>query len=167
MTLRATLNQLAAEFATSVLHAIRAASLEEILSETTGTRAERPRAMNAAPAARARGRKSGGRLGRRSATDIQGVVDQIVALLDKHPKGLRAEEIRSKLGLIAKELPRPIAEALAKRRISKQGQKRATTYFSRGAGAAKAAGKRGGKTSKKGGKGAFAASASTSNGASH
>jgi hypothetical protein len=57
-------------------------------------------------------------------------VEAIVGLLDKHPQGMRAEQIRSSLGLDAKELPKPLADALAAKRISQKGEKRATTYFS-------------------------------------
>ena len=138
-TLRSTLNDLATEFATNVLHAIRGASLEEILSETGGSPARKgragrstaaaPREAAAAPSAR----RKGGRLARRSPQDIDGVVNKIVSLLEKHATGLRAEEIRQKLSLQAKELPRPIAEALSKKRIVKEGKKRATTYFARDA----------------------------------
>ncbi len=133
-TLRSTLNDLATEFATSILRAIRGHSLEEILHETGGGSSSRGRgrAAGAAVAApRAAGGKKGGRLARRSTDDIAGVVDKIVSLLEKHQTGLRAEEIRGKLKLQAKELPRPIAEALSKKRIVKEGQKRATTYFAR------------------------------------
>ncbi len=143
-TLRSTLNDLATEFATNLLHAIRGASLEEILSETGGSAASGRRVARAvatastprAPRAAAGKR---GRLARRSTKDIASVVNKIVGLLEKHQTGLRAEQIRSKLSLQAKELPRPIAEALAKKRIVKEGQKRATTYFARDAKRAKAA----------------------------
>ena len=137
-TLRSTLNELATEFASNVLRAIRGASLEEILSETGGGPATRGRAPRAASAASPRAAKRGGRLARRSSGDIASVVNKIVGLLEKHQAGLRAEEIRSKLNLQAKELPRPIAEALAKKRIVKEGQKRATTYFAKDAKRAKA-----------------------------
>lgn len=131
-TLRSTLNELATEFASNVLRAIRGASLEEILSETGGgpaTKGRSPRALGSTP----RAAKRGGRLARRSSGDIASVVNKIVGLLEKHQAGLRAEEIRSKLNLQAKELPRPIAEALSKKRIVKEGKKRATTYFARDA----------------------------------
>ena len=136
-TLRSTLNDLATEFATSILRAIRGHSLEEILHETGGGSSSRGRGRAAAAAPRAAGGKRGGRLARRSTEDIAGVVDKIVSLLEKHQTGLRAEEIRGKLKLQAKELPRPIAEALSKKRIVKEGQKRATTYFARDAKRAK------------------------------
>ena len=57
------------------------------------------------------------------------MVENIVSLLGKHPGGLRAEQIRDALGCQAKELPRPLADGLSEGRITKTGQKRATTYF--------------------------------------
>ena len=135
-TLHQTLNSLAAEFASSVLHALRGASIDEISGLLGGGRLGRIRAATGAGSRG--GRRSGGRrLSRRSKSDIDAVVERIVGLLKKHPKGMRAEEIREQLGLQAKELPRPIAEGLTKKRIQKQGQKRATTYFARGGAAAK------------------------------
>ena len=90
----------------------------------------RPRAAAVAAAAAPRARRGkGGRLRRRSATDIAGVVPKVVALLHANPKGLRAEQIRAKLGLDSREMPRPLAEALRKKLVSKKGRKRATTYF--------------------------------------
>jgi hypothetical protein len=147
-SLRSTITDLAATFASSILHAIRQMSLDEILAETHGGAA---RAHKGAPRAAAKtvsassagggrkGRKSG-RLERRSASDISAVVGRIVSVLAAKPSGLRAEQIRDALGLVSKEMPRPLAEALKSRRIIKTGEKRATTYFARGAGASKAAG---------------------------
>ena len=148
--LRTTLSQLANEFANGVLRAIRGASLEEILAESgQGGSAKRGRppavAAHADPAVRGRRR----RRGRRSAKDIAGVVQDIVDLLGSHPEGLRAEQIRHALGLDAKDLPRPIGEALSSRKIVKQGQKRATTYFAKGSKGKSAAAKGGKRGSKK------------------
>ncbi len=149
--LRTTLDHLASVFASSVLDAIRGASLQEILAESAGSagggrRGGRSRleasvvsdgghggVHTGAPSSPAGARRRRGRLARRSAGDISQIVDSIVSLLERRPDGLRAEQIRAELGLEAKELPRPIAEALAGKRINKQGQKRATTYFARGA----------------------------------
>jgi hypothetical protein len=64
-----------------------------------------------------------------------------VRLLRQTPKGLRAEQIREELGLQAKELPRPLNEALDSGRLAKSGQKRATTYFVKGAASKAAAGR--------------------------
>jgi hypothetical protein len=137
-TLHQTLNSLAADFASSVLQALRGASIDEI-SGVLGGRVGRARALGGGAGSRGGRRAGGRRLSRRSKSDIDAVVERIVGLLRKHPKGMRAEEIRSQLGLQAKELPRPIAEGLSKKRIAKHGQKRATTYFARAGGAAKKA----------------------------
>lgn len=157
-SLRNTITDLAASFASSILDAIRQMSLDEILAETQGGGARRnapraagkvakaaPSASSGATAAPAGKRKrKGGRLERRSAGDITALVGRIVSVLESKPSGLRAEQIRDALGLESKELPRPLAEALQARRIVKTGKKRATTYFAakaKAAGGAKAAAK--------------------------
>jgi hypothetical protein len=151
-SLRSQLDELASSFANDVLHAIRSASIEDLLAEQTGggrrvasRRAAAVRSVPSAPAPRAAaapaagGRRRAGRLARRSAGDIAGVVESIVGLLRASPKGLRAEQIRQKLGFQSKELPRPLKEAVDAGRLGKSGQKRATTYFVKGAPAPKAA----------------------------
>jgi len=165
--LRNSIQHLAADFASAVLKAIRGASLEDILTESQATGAThaavaprrgpgRPRrnpvaapasAPAAAPAPAARKSARNGRLGRRSPSDIANVVKRIVELLDSHPAGLRAEQIRTSLGLQSKELPRPITEALDSNKISKVGEKRATTYFA-GRGRSGAAPAKGAKVAK-------------------
>ena len=141
-SLRTTIESLASEFAASVLDALRSASLDE-LADVAGRGAPtrrgpgRPRAdaaesTGAAPKRRGRG----GRLGRRSAGDITRMIESIVDVLQKSASGLRAEQIRETLGVEAKELPRPLADAISSGRITKSGQKRATTYFAGGAGGA-------------------------------
>jgi len=72
-----------------------------------------------------------GRLPRRSAEDIVEILDSVVALVKRHAEGLRAEQIRSELGMQAKELPRVLKEGLASRKLRSKGQKRATTYYAR------------------------------------
>ncbi|MFO0678600.1 MAG: hypothetical protein U0169_18850 [Polyangiaceae bacterium] len=157
--LRSTLTELAASFANNVLAALRGASLEDILSETAhlpgaGGSGRAPTSLRgrsldgAGPTSRRA--KPGGRLERRSADAIAQLVDRITDLVAKSPDGLRAEQIREALGLEAKELPRPLADALAAKKIVKQGQKRATTYFAKGAAPArKSAGKSAGRKSSK------------------
>jgi len=152
-TLQSRLGVLALEFSESVLEAIRGASLEELFGESVARGApavpRAARAVRTAPAASAgrppapaptataatsRGRKPRpGRLSRRSPSDIERVISEIVSLLTESPGGMRAEEIRRRLGLVAKELPRPLKEGLDSGRIGKSGQKRATTYFIAGA----------------------------------
>lgn len=150
-SLRVRLNELAASFSAGVLDAIRGASLEELLSESSGGKSRapvRPAATRSAPRAAApasaptpapaatRARKAG-RLPRRSAGDISQAVNKIVDLLKGNASGLRAEQIRQKLGLQAKELPRPLKEGLDGGLLSKVGQKRATTYFAGGGSSAR------------------------------
>ncbi len=159
-TLKTTLESLSADFAASVLRAIRGASLDDIVGGVVAVgpsaasapsraavparRPGRPAKVTAtaaaphvaAPSIAAKSPRKGGarrRLARRSQADILGVVDQIVALLQNAPQGLRSEDIRAQLGLAANEMPRPIAEGLKAKRISKEGEKRATVYFAKGA----------------------------------
>ena len=153
--LRNTIESLASQFATSVLAALRSASIDE-LTEVAGRGAAvrrgpgRPRAessdtASAAPSKRGGARGRGGRLGRRTQNDISRMVESIVDVLSKSGGGLRSEQIRSALGVEAKELPRPLAEALSSGRVTKTGQKRATTYFAGSGGGSSAAPKRRGR----------------------
>ena len=59
------------------------------------------------------------------------MIDRIVSVVGKAASGLRAEQIRAALGVEAKELPRPLADAVSAGRLTKTGQKRATTYFAK------------------------------------
>jgi hypothetical protein len=134
--LRSSIQSLAQTFAAGVLDAIRSSSLEDILGETSGGKRGpgRPpgkRGPGRPPGKRAPGRPPGSaskRLARRSATDIAAVTESIVALVKKHPKGLRAEQIRAQLGIAKKEWMRPLGLALASKKLTKKGQKRATVY---------------------------------------
>ena len=158
--LRNTIESLASQFATSVLAALRSASIDE-LTDVAGRGGAvrrgpgRPRSESsesaAGPAKRAGGRGRGGRLGRRTQNDISRMVESIVDVLAKSAGGLRSEQIRAALGVEAKELPRPLAEALSSGRVTKTGQKRATTYFagSGGGAAPKRRGRPAGRKNKK------------------
>ncbi len=137
-SLRRQLDDLASTFTLGVLHAIRSASIEDLLAESGGRRFA-ARAMAAAAGAAGRARNRTGRLPRRSAADIGQVIDRIVALVKQSPKGMRAEQIRQKLDMQAKEMPRPLKEAVEAGRLSKSGQKRATTYVAKGGAAARKA----------------------------
>jgi hypothetical protein len=151
-SLRSTIESLASEFAASVLDALRSASLDE-LADVAGRGAAvrrgpgRPRsdASESAAAGGPKRRGRGGRLGRRSAGDITRMIESIVDVLQKSGSGLRAEQIRQSLGVEAKELPRPLAEAISSGRITKSGQKRATTYFAGAGGSSAGTAKRRGR----------------------
>ncbi len=147
--LRSTIEALAARFAESVIDALRTASLDEITSVTSGGSRARPRAT-AEPSSTSRRRGAGGRLARRTAGDIQQMVQSIVDLVGKHPDGLRAEQIRAALNVEAKELPRPLAEAVSTGALTKSGQKRATTYSLGSGGGGGRTAKRRGRRAKRG-----------------
>ncbi len=131
LTLRSTLNDLAANLASDIVYIIRSSSLQELLGERGGHPGRGPgrppKSMSNGAAKPSRMGKSG-RLPRRSAEEITAALDKIVGLVSKHKDGLRAEEIRSKLGMQAKEMPRLLKEGLATKRLKAKGQKRATTY---------------------------------------
>ena len=140
-TLQSQLHELAHLFADEVLGAIRNASLEELASaggsvvangraarvgKAVATVAAIPTGSRAAKAVR-----SSGRLPRRSAEDIAKTLDTIVLLVKTQKNGLRAEEIRSKLGMQAKEMPRILKQGVSTKKLTSKGRKRATTYFAK------------------------------------
>jgi hypothetical protein len=134
-TLRSQLDVLAANFANDIIAALQGASLHELAaSKGTGAgnghrvRAFTGNARHAGPPAAPKKGKPG-RLPRRSADEIAKTLDKIVLLVKTHKEGMRAEEIRSKLGMQAKEMPRILKQGLAAKKLTSKGQKRATTYF--------------------------------------
>jgi hypothetical protein len=133
---------LARHFVDQVVEVLRGASLRDLVSHEVGAGGSvangRPVRGAAAVASTApsptpapKGARSTGRLPRRSADEIQAALDKIVGLLKKHKDGLRAEEIRSNLGMLAKEMPRILKEGLSTKKLTSKGQKRATTYFAK------------------------------------
>jgi len=122
-TLRTKIDALAASFAQEVLDALKSASFEEIASLNGTGRRGRGR-----PAGTGR-RAGGGKRIRRSMDDILSTLDDVVKVVGSAKNGLRAEEIREKLDLEAKQLPRVLKEGLSTKRLAKKGEKRATTYF--------------------------------------
>ena len=141
--LRQTIEAQAVQFANAIVQALRSASLDELVSITSGGgRAPSPRApATKTTVAAPKVTKKAGRLGRRSPTDIARTLDNIVAVLTAHPEGLRAEQIKAALNLDTREVPRPIAEGLKSGVLKKSGQKRATVYtVGAGGGASKARG---------------------------
>jgi hypothetical protein len=135
-TLRSQLDALAANFAKEILAALQGASLHELLASggaATAGKGRPPRAplAKAAPTTLPKAARSSGRLRRRSAEEIQAMLNKIVLLVKTHKEGMRAEEIRSKLGMQAKEMPRILKEGISAKKLSSKGQKRATTYFAK------------------------------------
>jgi hypothetical protein len=140
MTLRSKIEALAASFAQEVLDAMKSASFDEIASLGGGARRGPGR-----PAGRRSAGGGGGKRIRRSMKDIVSTLDDVVKVVGAAKNGLRAEEIRAKLDLESKQLPRVLKEGLATKRLSKKGEKRATTYFA-GKGKARGARKKGAST---------------------
>jgi hypothetical protein len=136
-TLQSQLNELARTFAEQLVATLRSASLDELVSTGSAVgnhRAPRASIGKTVPISAARSPKASranGRLPRRSAEEIQAELDKIVALVKKHKEGLRAEEIRSNLGMQSKEMPRILKEGLSAKKLTSKGQKRATTYFAK------------------------------------
>jgi hypothetical protein len=140
MALRNQIQALAETFTEGIIAAIRSASLEEILAGelpakrgpgrplTTAGGGGQPDPLSTPRAAK---RRKGGRLARRSASDIEHVVGLIVAKLGEHRAGLRSEQLQKVLKLDKKEITRPLEQALAAKKITKKGQKRSTTYFAK------------------------------------
>jgi hypothetical protein len=135
MTLHAQLNTLAATFAEQIIAAIRGASLQELVA-AGGRKVGNGRAPGVASVAggqpsisKAKGKP--GRLPRRSAEEISKLLGKIVLLVKTHKDGMRAEEIRSKLGMQSKEMPRILREGIATKKLTSKGRKRATTYFAK------------------------------------
>lgn len=136
--LRSHLNTLAANFANQIMAALQGASLHELVS-SDGERSLRNGRRSSVVAGRdgeaeaistppARKGKNG-RLPRRSADEIASTLNKVVLLVKTQKHGLRAEEIRSKLGLLPKEMPRILKEGISTKKLTSKGQKRATTYF--------------------------------------
>jgi hypothetical protein len=127
--LRTSIQSLAETFAAGVLQAIRSASLADILAESPAPRRGPGRPPSKGAPGRPPAASASKRLARRSEKDLAAVADSIVALVKKHDKGLRAEQIRAELGIAKKEWARPLEAALASKKLTKKGEKRATTYF--------------------------------------
>jgi hypothetical protein len=145
--LKSKIASLADTFAAGVLAAVRSASLQEILAGGSGAPAKRKpgrpaKTTNGAQPAPGGGpqfgslstakrsiRGKGGRLARRSPSDIEHVIGLVVATLKEHKDGLRSEQLQKVLKLHKKEVVRPLELALKAKRIAKKGQRRSTTYF--------------------------------------
>ncbi len=125
--LNATITSLAQNFAQQLVEALRSLSLEEILAGTGFSAAKRTSAptsskskSNAKPNAKPKAAPAA-HAGALS-------VDAIVAVLRKHKGGLRAELLRRELGAPKPAFNYHVGKAIAAKRVTKRGVKRATTY---------------------------------------
>jgi hypothetical protein len=138
-TLRTKLDALASAFADQIIASLQGASLHELVGSTdagrvVGNGRSRSGGGGGQPdplSTPAKPSRKPGRLPRRSAEEVAKTLDKIVLLVKTQKAGLRAEEIRSKLGMQAKEMPRILKLGLSKKKLTSKGQKRATTYFAK------------------------------------
>ncbi len=108
--------------------------LVELTEEGGGTKPDRKPGRRVAGGSKS----TSARLPRRSAEEIDAVADKVASLLKTKKNGMRAEEIRAKLKMDVRELPRVIKAALAAKKIAVlSGNKRSTTYGIKAAKAAK------------------------------
>jgi len=114
MTLQSTIEALTKDFATKLLHALRHASLDDLSSAKSKPKAK-------------------GKRIRRSPQELQRLADHLVAIVMKHPDGIRAEDLKRAFGVKAgnvgaKVFTKPLAFALESKKLAKRGQRRMTTY---------------------------------------
>src|SRR5580658_9781838 len=129
-TLSESLATLAQNFATEVLVLARSASIEDIISETSGAPLKRgpgrpPKSHSAVDASTLPSTIPAKRMG-------PAIIDSVASLITRYVKshqGARAEAIRKELGIPKNKWARPLAFALEKKGLSKKGEKRATTYW--------------------------------------
>ena len=118
------IRELSLNLARDILQALKHASLDELVAER-------------GPSANARARMSAGAAAprhRRSDAEIEKLTEKIVGVVRAHAQGISAEELKAILKLPSgrasqKIIARPIALALASKRVRKRGTRRATRYF--------------------------------------
>jgi hypothetical protein len=136
MTLRTQLDTLASRLASEIMATVRDASLQELAG--SGGRGDgngrTPRVATGSSQADLEVLEKKGmpaRLPRCSPAEIAKVLGKIVLLVKTRKDGMRSEEIRSTLGMQAKEMPRILREGIASNKLTSKGNKRATTYFAK------------------------------------
>jgi hypothetical protein len=135
-TLKSRLDSLVSSFASEIVRAIQSSPLEDLLADVGPAKRSpgRPPSRHIdseTPAPAPQKPKKGGRLPRRSASDIKAALDRVHGLLKSSKGGLRSEQIRVALNLDVREIPRVLKEGLASKKLTSKGQKRATTYFAK------------------------------------
>jgi hypothetical protein len=129
-TLTDTIQDLAAKFAEGVIRALRTVSLDELRAVANASAPSRP-----TPAKRGPGRprvtasaEAPAKRERRSLDDLAATSGMIVKYVRSHP-GSNSETIRKELGIAKPKWARPLAMALAEKKLTKKGEKRATKYW--------------------------------------
>ena len=137
-TFRTRIQKAADLFVESICEIVSTATLEDITESALAKAVEGPiraavrtRVAKPMPAPKAAPKalpaKAGARLKRRSPEEIEALVKSISGLLKK--KGpMRAEHIRSELGMQSKELPKLLKQGLKDKLLKSKGERRATEY---------------------------------------
>lgn len=114
----------ASAFVSEILGLLRGLELEDLVELRSMRRPGRRKLTSGTGV----GYRKDGKRVRRSIETIKGEAKKIATVVGRSKDGMRAEEILEKSGLVRKELPRVISEALKMGLLKKTGQKRATTY---------------------------------------
>ena len=118
------IRELSLNLARDIIAALKRTPLDELVADH-------------GPSTRARARMSAGASRprhRRSDTELEKLAEKIVGVVRAHRDGISAEELKALLKLPSgrasqKIIARPIALALASKRVRKTGTRRATRYF--------------------------------------
>jgi hypothetical protein len=86
--------------------------------------------MDAEPSVSARGRVGRRKGAKRSPKQLENIVEKLLSHIKSNP-GERIEEIAKKIGMRTRELTLPVKKLVSEKKITRKGEKRATTYFSR------------------------------------
>jgi len=119
------------DFASELEELIRTSTLQAISEALRGATA-RPAAQSGRNAAPRAGRAAGapGKGQKRDPGELATLTERLCAFIAKNP-GKRIEEIAKSLGTSTTELVLPTKKLMAAKRVSKKGQRRATTYYPR------------------------------------
>jgi hypothetical protein len=146
MKTNADIDALVNSFAADLSLMVRRMALEQVMQALGGDMATpvrrgpgRPKgSSNAALAAPKASGKRGGKRIRRSAEDLAGMSDALLAHVKANP-GQRGEQIAAALGTDVGTMRKPMKLLIAKKLVKTAGQRRGMTYTAGGAPAAKAA----------------------------
>jgi hypothetical protein len=123
-------------FTAELSELIRAAALEAVgdaLGATAQTKRGpgRPRKTADTTAAAPKAKKNDGKRIRRTAADLEQLMNDIHSYLKANP-GQRLEAMASGMSLSSHDMKRPITLLLEGKQLSKKGQRRGTTYTAKG-----------------------------------
>lgn len=127
------------EFAAELSTLVRQAALEAVgeairggVSASLGRAAGRPARKTKATGRKSVSRTATGRRRRRTAEELVEMQSDLVAYVTKN-SGQRLEQIAVGMNIDSHDLKRPIQMLLEEKMLTKQGQRRGTSYFAKGA----------------------------------